>query len=441
MNTLDLTPNRFVAGIEPLPKELHDKIERRERLLGASYRLMYHTPIEAVRGQGCTLIDNAGRTYLDFYNNVTSLGHCHPEVVSAIQRQVETLATNTRYLSETALDFAEKLLGEFHADLDRIMFTCTGSEANDLAMRIAFKHTGATGVIVSEHSYHGTTHLISSCSPNLGAAVQRYSHLETVPVPQTALGFEQSVAQALARFESRKIKPAALLIDTAFTSDGVFPGMPGMLDAGIDLFRSQGGLYIADEVQPGFARTGDTMWGFARHFSVPDLVTLGKPMGNGYPIAALVSRRELLDAFGSSARYFNTFGGNNVAIAAADAVLRVIREHELLARCSTAGTKLRSAIEAAVSPDWPQTELRQQGLMAALEFIPTQDGLNERLFANRVVNAMRHRGVLISTTGKLDNCLKIRPPLIISDTEIEKFADALNISVRDCLNDRSQNDG
>src|SRR5438445_7425363 len=272
-------------------------IARRKRLLGPAYRLFYEQPVQFVRGEGVWLYDPAGNAYLDAYNNVASVGHCHPHVVQAIARQAAVLNTHTRYLHETVLDYAEKLLATFPAEIGQIMFTCTGSEANDLALRVARTCTGGTGFIVTEAAYHGVTSALVELSPSLGLSLPEGSHARLVPAPSSAADggdvFAHHVRAALSDMKKSGIRPAALLVDTIFSSDGVFADPPGFLRPAVEAARAEGALFIADEVQPGFGRSGGQMWGFAHHGLVPDLVTMGKPMGNGHPVAGMAARPEL----------------------------------------------------------------------------------------------------------------------------------------------------
>ena len=321
-----------------------DLIARRSRLLGPAYRLFYDQPVQFVRGEGVWLYDAAGHRYLDAYNNVASVGHCHPHVVQAIARQAAVLNTHTRYLHETVLDFAEKLLATFPPEIGHVMFTCTGSEANDLALRVARTCTGGTGFIVTANAYHGVTSALTELSPSLGLPLPEGSHVRLVPAPGSAANagevFARSRQRCTGRYEEERHPAAALLVDTIFSSDGVFADPPGFLRPAVEAVRAEGALFIADEVQPGFGRCGGAMWGFARHGLVPDLVTMGKPMGNGHPVAGMAARPELLAEFGRRSRYFNTFGGNPVSAAAGIAVLDVIESEGLMQNAQRTGAYL-----------------------------------------------------------------------------------------------------
>src|SRR5438105_8093474 len=322
-----------------------DLIARRKRLLGPAYRLFYEQPVQFVRGEGVWLYDPEGNAYLDAYNNVASVGHSHPHVVQAIARQAAVLNTHTRYLHETVLDYAEKLLATFPPEIGHIMFTCTGSEANDLALRVARTCTGGTGFIVTTNAYHGVTSALTELSPSLGLSLPEGSHVRLVPAPSSTADagdiFADHVRGALADMKKSGIRPAALLVDTIFSSDGVFADPPGFLRPAVEAVRKEGALFIADEVQPGFGRCGGQMWGFARHGLVPDLVTMGKPMGNGHPVAGMAARPELLAEFGRRSRYFNTFGGNPVSAAAGIAVLDLIESEGLTQNAQHTGAYLR----------------------------------------------------------------------------------------------------
>lgn len=413
-------------------------VERRERLLGPAYRLFYERPLHTVRGEGVWLYDDQGRRYLDAYNNVASIGHCHPRVVDAMHRQALQLNTHTRYLQEGILDYAEQLLETFDDELDRVMFTCTGSEANDLALRIAKQYTGGTGVIITQFAYHGVTGDIAELSPSLGGGIVIPEHVRRVRAPDAyRLGAEQvsstfaaDVQAAIADMKAHGIRPAAILLDGIFSSDGVLPGPEGFLAEGIAVAQAAGMLYIADEVQPGFARTGLNMWGFTRHNVRPDIVTLGKPMGNGQPIAGIVGRREVVDHFGKNMRYFNTFGGNPVSCAAGKAVLDVIQEEHLQQRSHAIGGYLLDGLSKLAQRHEIIGDVRGAGMFLGIELVT--DRLTQRPAAEqaaKVVNVMRENGVLISAAGPRANVLKVRPLLTFTKEHADLLIEAVDTAM------------
>jgi 4-aminobutyrate aminotransferase-like enzyme len=414
-----------VGNLEPA---LAAMISRRQKVLGPSYKLFYEEPVRVARAEGVWLYDPDGRAYLDLYNNVPSVGHCHARVVSAIARQSATLNTHTRYLNDVVLDYAEALIARFPAALSNVMFTCTGSEASDLAMRIARAHTGGRGVIVTSNAYHGVTASVSEFSPSLGALVPLGAEVRVIPAPDPSrlsdVGQElaAAVTRAIADLQRHGVRPAALMVDTLFSSDGMFPHPAGFLTDAVAAVRAAGGLFIADEVQPGFGRTGTHMWGFERHGLSPDLVVLGKPMGNGVPIGGVVARPELLAEFSRRARYFNTFGGNPVSCAAGLEVLRVLEEEALLPNSEKVGGYLLDGLEPLCARFDFARNPRGAGLFLAVDFVRDDAAQSpDRARAEAFVNGLRRRGILIGTTGPNGNVLKIRPPLPFSSANADQF--------------------
>ncbi|MCJ8055023.1 aspartate aminotransferase family protein [Shinella curvata] len=409
-------------------------IARREKVLGPAYRLFYEKPLHLVRGEGVFLYDAAGEKYLDAYNNVASLGHCHPRVVDAITSQTAVLNTHTRYLHEGIVDYAETLTATFPAALSQAMFTCTGSEANDLAVRIARYVTGGTGIICTDLAYHGLTSAVAEFSPSLGESVTLGPHVRTVAAPDSYRHspkemmekFGRDVRAAIADLKRHGIKPAMLITDTIFSSDGIFAGPKGFLKPAVDAIHEAGGLFIADEVQPGFGRTGETMWGFERHGVAPDMVTIGKPMGNGYPMAGIVLRPEVIAEFGPRARYFNTFGGNPVAAAAGKAVLDTIRIDGLQQNALEVGNYLMEGLRALSGRYHAIGDVRGSGLFIGVEIVadPAVKSPDAAL-TTRIVNGLRERRILISASGPRANVLKIRPPLVFSRENADMLIDAL----------------
>lgn len=427
--------NGFDASrLASLPERERSMIERRQALLGPSYRLFYENPLHLVRGDGVWLYDPDGNAYLDAYNNVPSVGHCHPRVVAAIAEQAAVLNTHTRYLDDKILAYSTRLLATFPEELNRVMYCCTGSEAVDLALRIAGYQTGGTGIIITENAYHGTTAVTAAISPSLGPNMPLGMHVVTVPAPDAYRAdggdvgdmFAQEVSKAIAFMRRRGIKPAAFIADSIFSTDGIFSEPAGFLRKTLEVVHEAGALYIADEVQPGFGRTGSHMWGFMRHGIVPDIAVMGKPMGNGMPIAAAVMKSEVQERFGHDIRYFNTFGANHVSIAAANAVLDIIEDEALTNNALSTGNYMLEGMRKLQQTFDGIEDVRGAGLFLGLEFVSdrksrTPDGARSLA----VVNRMRERRVLISAAGIHGNTLKIRPPLPFGREHADIFLNTL----------------
>jgi 4-aminobutyrate aminotransferase-like enzyme len=405
---------------------------RRRAVLGPAYRHFYDEPLQPVRGEGVWLYDAEGRAYLDCYNNVPSVGHCHPAIVAALAGQAATLNTHTRYPQEGIVAYAERLVAKFPAALDTAMFTCTGSEANDLALRVAFEVTGGRGLIVTENAYHGVTMALADISPSLQPTGP---HVRLIRAPDAyravegtdlAARFAADIRDAAESLRAAGHAPAALIVDTTFASDGIFM-MPGVLSAGAEAIRAAGGLFIADEVQGGFGRSG-AWWGFERDAGlVPDIVTLGKPMGAGHPMGGMIIKAELIAAFGQKRRYFNTFGGNTVSAAVGMAVLEVIEGEGLLESAAKVGAQFREELCRLAMVHERIGDVRGSGLYLGVELVADRKGKAPWTEgAARLVNELRRNDVLIGTCGKAANVLKIRPPLAFKAEHVGRFIEALD---------------
>ncbi len=414
---------------------MHDRLlRRRERLLGPSMTAFYDEPVHIVRGEGVWLWSAEGRRFLDCYNNVPHVGHCHPKVVDAITKQASTLNTHTRYLHEGILDYTERLTETFSGGLESVVMVCTGSEANDVALRMGQAITGKIGIIATDSTYHGNTAFVSQLSarkPTIGGYT---SHVVHVPSPGSlrplcgsadnqAAVFAGHVADAIDWLEERGHGFSSLVLCPFFANEG-FPSLPrGFLAPTAELVRKTGGILIADEVQPGFGRLGSHFWGHERIGVQPDVVTVGKPMGNGHPVAAVITRREITAAFRNAYGYFNTFGGNPVSCAAAMAVLQVLEEESLVQNALEVGTYALERLKQLKHP--LIGEVRGAGLFFGVEFVgegpkPVPD------FTNHVVEAMKDRGILLNRLGKTQSCLKIRPPMPFSHKNVDMLVDALD---------------
>ena len=401
-------------------------MQRRSQLLGPDVSTFYDEPVHLVRGEGVWVWDAEGRRYLDCYNNVPHVGHCHPEVVKAICTQASTLNTHTRYLHEGVLDYIEALTGTFDYSLAAAIMTCTGSEANDIALRMAQGVTGKTGVIATDHTYHGNTTVVSQLSttnPPLGGTPGNVRH---VPAPDSyrplggnvqvhAKEFAEHVENKIAELEEAGFGFSAIILCPYFANEG-FPDLPaGFLDETYKVVDQSGGLIIADEVQPGFGRLGSHMWGHQRIGVKPDIVTLGKPLANGHPVAGVVTSLEIMSDFRKSFRYFNTFGGNPVSAAAALATLRVLQKEKLMENAEKVGRYAREGLEKLQDKFDVIGNARGAGLFFGAELVldrETKEPATE--YADRVANEMRQRGVLLSKSGIHYNTLKIRPPMPFS---------------------------
>lgn len=428
-------PGKMVNAFNPAATEGLDAatqaaVARRARLLGPAYRLFYRHPVAVCRGEGTRLFDAEGREYLDAYNNVASVGHANPRVVEAVARQMGTLCTHTRYIQDGILDYAEQMLPTFGGRIaasGHMMFTCTGSEANDLAMRIARHYTGRNGIIVTAEAYHGNSHLTAGFSPSLGDASPLGTWVRRVPAPDSyrmdpdTLGQKMAEAVAEQAWELKRHGDglAAFIADSLFSSDGIF-ATPGVLKPVAEAVHAAGGLFVADEVQSGFARSGDRFWGFQRHGIDPDIVTMGKPMGNGYPVAGIAVAPEVVESFGRDTRYFNTFGGNGVAMAAAQAVVDFMRDEDVQGNVARVGARIREGLTALAARHAAIGDIRGAGLYIGVEMVGDRAARTpDAALAARIVNDLRERRVLISATGPEANVLKIRPPLVFSDTDAD----------------------
>ncbi|WP_120632767.1 aspartate aminotransferase family protein [Ruegeria sp. EL01] len=408
----------------------------RSRLLGPNVSTFYDDPVHFVKGEGVWLWDSAGRKYLDCYNNVPHVGHCNPRVVEAICRQASTLNTHTRYLHDGILDYVETLTSTMHTSLDTAILTCTGSEANDVALRMAEAVTGKRGIIATDATYHGNTSLVSQLSksnvPTVGFGLDEYFRFVKAPDSYRApdpdgTAFAASVAAQIEAHEDAGTGFAALVVCPYFLNEG-FPDNPdGWLKPVGEVVRKAGGLLICDEVQSGFGRTGTHMWAHEKMGIVPDVVVLGKPMANGHPMGGVVAGGDIVSAFRNGYRYFNTFGGNPVSCAAALAVLQEIRSEDLVASAERVGRHARARLVALKQKHEVIGDVRGSGLIFGAEMVVDRASKEPASqFTDRVINAMRHRGIIHSKLGRHKNTLKIRPPMPFSINNADLLFDTLD---------------
>lgn len=417
-------------------------LDRRFRVLGRGAPLLYDEPLHVTHGSGLWLHDAEGRRYLDAYNNVPVVGHCHPRVVEAITRQTAALNVHSRYLHEQVVRYAERLTASFDG-LDMAVFTCSGSEANELALRMARTLTGRAGIVCTDNTYHGNTAAVDELSTTFRGGQPGADRVRAVPWPDTyrpldglqgdalAAAHLQRLRDAIDHFERSGLGLAGLLVCPIFANEGLPGVVPGYLQQAAAMVRAAGGLVIFDEVQAGFGRTG-RLWGHTASGVRPDIVTLGKPMGNGYPIAGLVASADRVNAFRDRVMYFNTFAGNPVACAAAMAVLDVIEDEGLLAHVQQLGPRVTDDLRQLMGRDEGIGDVRGNGFFWAVELVKDRAAKTpdpER--AKAVVNRMRHHGVLISRLGAHDNVLKIRPPLPLAAPQADQLIATLDQSLQE----------
>ena len=409
-------------GLPYRPAASSGLLERRRRVLPRS-PLFYQHPVHLVRGEGVWLYDAEDRRYLDCYNNVPVVGHSHPRVVRAVAAQQRLLATHSRYLHEAIVELAERLKATLPAGLDAVLIVNSGSEANDLAWRIARAATGRGGAIVTGYAYHGLTEATHALSPEGWAAGERPAHVATVPAPDGYRGVYRREQDGWAERYAAHIDDAAqalggrgfaaMYLDPAFTADGILAPPPSYLREAARRVQALGGLLVADEVQAGHGRSGAHLWSFQASGIEPDMVVMGKPMGNGFPVAALLARSELLSAVPEETELFSTFGGNPVACAAALAVLDVIQDEHLAKNAAEVGSYLRQGLAKLADCHPLIGDVRGEGLLLGVELVDDQVTREPAVGrAHGVAEAMRERGILLGVTGPAGNVLKIRPPLV-----------------------------
>jgi len=407
---------------------------RRAARLAPSLSLSYARPLHIVQGRGAYLVDERGRRFLDLVNNVCHVGHCHPDVVRAGAAQMARLNTNTRYLHETILRCAEKLVARCPAPLEVVFFTNSGSEANDLALRLAQAHTGARGVVCLDGAYHGNLQRLVDISPYKHAGPGGRGPGEAVRVaaiPDTYRGehrgadagarYAASVAACFDALCADAAGGAAFIHESILSCGGQVPLPTGYLAAAYGAVRAAGGVCIADEVQVGFGRVGAGFWAFEEHGVVPDILTMGKPMGNGHPVAGVVTTRAIAESFHNGMEYFNTFGGNPVSCAIAEAVLDAIEREGLVARAAELGGVFFDGLRDLMERHPLVGEVRGRGLFLGMELVRDRQTLEPAAEeASYIVERMRDAGFLLSTDGPLHNVIKIKPPLAISREDVAR---------------------
>ena len=418
-------------------------IERRKRAMGPAYSHFYDEPMYLTRGEGVWLFDNQGRKYLDCYNNVPSVGHCHPDVVEALARQIGTLNTHTRYLHHAIVDYAEMLAATLPGDLSVCTLVCTGTEANDLAYRIARTVTGNEGVICTKGAYHGNSTLVSELSPEFERIRPKPDFVADVSPPDIYRGpfddgdadyiqkYVNLVDDGIAELAENGHKPAMMIIDSIYDAAGVHTPPPEYQQKVYEKLRAAGGLVVCDEVQSGLTRMGDNYWGFMDSGVIPDIVTMGKPMGAGHPLAVVVTTPEIAAEFAKESDYFNTFGGNPVSATAGKAVLEVVARENLLANVHKSGDYLIAGFHKLADKYELIGDIRGKGLFLAIELVRSRETKEPAgSEAATVAELMRESGVLLALIGEQRNTLKLRPPLVFTtehaDIALAALDDALS---------------
>ncbi len=445
---LSLCPDpNLILGIRDVQLRLEhfsqsQMLDTRRQRLGPSLSVSYRRPLTIVRGFRQYLYDDLGREYLDAVNNVPHVGHCHPHVVSAGQRQMAVLNTNTRYLHENLVRYADRLAAKFPASLDVCFFVCSGSEANELALRLARTYTGGTDFVVLEAGYHGNTSgLVDISSYKFdgpgGAGLPHYVQKAIMPDayrgpyklgdPSAGAKYAESVREALQRIEKDGRKPAAFVAESILSCGGQIVPPDGYFQEAYAHVRTAGGLCIADEVQTGFGRVGSHFWAFEMQGVVPDIVTLGKPIGNGHPMGAVVTRREIAESFANGMEYFNTFGGNPVSCAIGLAVLDVIEQEGLQENAQRTGSLFLQLLREIKQRHSLVGDVRGSGLFLGIEFVLDHNTLQPApRHASYVVERMKECGILVSTDGPFHNVIKIKPPMVFGEDDVRRFCATLD---------------
>lgn len=399
-------------------------LNKRAKYISQNVSLSYEKPLHIVRGQGQYLYDAQGRQYLDCVNNVSHVGHCHPKVVAAAQKQMAILNTNTRYLHENLLSYAEQLVATLPAPLEVCFFVCSGSEANELAVRLAQAYTKMTDFLVLDHGYYGNTSTLINMSPykfNGPGGKGKPDFVHILPLPNTYKKINVNISA---------IKNLAAFIGESFPSCAGQIVLPDhYLQELYAEVRQAGGICIADEVQTGLGRMGTHFWGFAAQNVVPDIVTMGKPLGNGHPIGAVVTTREIADSFCNGMEYFNTFGGNTVSCAIGLSVLEVMQEENLQAHALKQGDYLKQKLQELKTKYNCINEIRGRGFFLGIEFNHHKNNLALAKNVALLVNQMKERGILLGADGPMRNVIKIKPPLVFT----KENSDCLVKNLEECL--------
>tara|TARA_B110000014_G_C20125824_1_gene599612 strand:+ start:2239 stop:3519 length:1281 start_codon:yes stop_codon:yes gene_type:complete len=413
-------------------------LELRSKHLGPSLSLSYDEPLHIVHGKGQYLFDAKGNRYLDCVNNIQHVGHCHPKVVKAAQEQYKKLNTNTRYLDETIVNYAKNITSTLPDGLEVCFFANSGSEANDLALRMIRQFTGDKTTIVLDGAYHGNLFSLIEISPykhNGPGGNGAPNFVYTIPIPDSFRGkyrgvdcgekYAQEVQATINEIQIKGKKVSTFIVEALMGCGGQLILPKGFLKQAFNLVRAAGGVCIADEIQIGFGRVGSHFWGFETDGVVPDIVTMGKSMGNGHPLSAVVTTREIADSFNNGMEYFNSFGGNAVSCAVGQAVLDVIKGESLQENALEVGSYLLNQLKNLQNQHNLIGEVRGRGLFIGIELVkdelvPAKDE------AQTIVNQMKDKGLLLSTDGPDHNVIKIKPPLLFNKKNADELVEKID---------------
>jgi 4-aminobutyrate aminotransferase-like enzyme/Ser/Thr protein kinase RdoA (MazF antagonist) len=438
-------PNLILRIPEGTDIHAHMKTEtlaqERQVVMSRALSLNFQKHLEIVSGQGAYLVDRAGTKYLDLVNNVAHLGHSHPRVVEAAYKQMLTLNTNTRYWNQNAIEYARALANTFPDPLSVVFFVNSGSEANDLALRLAQAHTKAKGMMALEHAYHGHVTSIIDISPykfNGRGGAGRPDHVRVAPIPDAYKGIHRGegagakyAAEFKQQLDSLDQPLCAFISESIVSTGGQVPLAPGFLKQAFEMARAAGGVCIADEVQIGMGRVGTHFWGFEMHDVVPDIVTMGKPIGSGHPLAAVITTPEIAHSFVNGMEYFNTFGGNPVSAAIGQTVLDVIVDESLQRNALVTGNYLMDEVRKLTSDIEYIGDVRGSGLFIGIELVSNKATAEPGTQITKdLIEFARENAVFLSSDGPADNVLKIKPPLIVGKSEVDQFLDVLHRGLR-----------
>lgn len=429
---------RRAAGLpEPGVPDTEEVLNERWRYISKAYSLSYENPIRMEGSAFQYMYDDKGSAFLDLRNNIPHVGHCHPRVVRAGQRAMARLNTNTRYLYDEIHSFSEKLLDTFPSTLNRVFFVNSGSAASDLAIRLATNHTGRKGVMVMEYGYHGNTQTGIEISHHKFAGKAgggQPDHILSLPIPQSGLHLSasqkdklnrQQIRDYLLANEGRGEEMAAFITEPIVSAAGQIEIGPVYMREIYAYMRRHGGLCISDEVQTGFGRLGKWFWGFEKAEVIPDIVVLGKPIGNGHPMAAVVCTAQIADSFHNGMEFFSSFGGNPVSCAIGESVLDVIKDEGLAENAEEVGNYIIRCFEA-LQKDFPCfEEIRGQGLSLGVEIVKAGSPEPDTALAQKLVKGLRERNILVGTDGPFDNVFKLKPPLCFTKENVDQLISAI----------------